>query len=98
MGFGCKRKKRRLHPRHYWKWQGRRAVRGASGCAIGWGRCPGSEGILQSQNGDRLVEVLDDLEALLAIEVEPFLDTVLGTHTHVGTAAVNVAAIINHFL
>ena len=47
---------------------------------------PASEGVLQAQNGNGLVEVLDDLEALLAEEGEPVLDAVFGTHTHVGTA------------
>ena len=45
------------------------------------------ESVFQAQNGDGRVEVLDDLETLLAEEVEPVLDAVFGTHTHVGTAA-----------
>ena len=49
------------------------------------------EGVFQAQNGDGLVEVLNDLETLLAEEVEPVLDAVFGTHTHVGTATAHIA-------
>jgi len=50
----------------------------------------GSKAVLESQDGDRLVVVLDDLEALLAVEVESVLDAVLCAQAHVGAAAVHV--------
>ena len=56
---------------------------------------PSSERIFQAQDGDRLVVVLDDLETLLAEERKPVLESVLGTHAHIGTATVHVATMFN---
>ena len=52
------------------------------------------ESVFDSQDRDRLVAVLYDLEALLDKEVQALLNAVLGTETDIGTAAVEAAA--NH--
>lgn len=47
----------------------------------------GLEGVFQAQYGDGLVEILNNLEALLAEEEEPVLDAVFRAYTDVGAAA-----------
>ena len=48
-----------------------------------------SEGVSEAQDGDGLVPVLEDLEALLGVEVEALVDAVLCSEADVGAAAVN---------
>ena len=53
-------------------------------------KCMELEVVLQAQDGDGLVEVLDNLETLFAEKVEPVLYAVFRAHADVGAATVHI--------